>query len=123
MTIPLLCPTCGTTVGVCEASFPPRTQGYDLPDEFPCPGEENHRPLTVTNRSELFGLINRVTANYPETKTSSSVREYVGPKWRPLVWLAIVLGDNNRVLINGKHCYWNFGYGLYGDGALELRST
>lgn len=120
MTIPLRCPGCGEFVGVDEASLENLS---GMASGVACPGKGKHQPPLMTTERKFFGLVERVTVKYPETHTSSSWNEYVGPKRRFYVWIAIMLGDDNSILINGKWCWWDSKLGFYGDGAKEFQSA
>ena len=122
MAIPLHCPGCGELVGVDNCIFAGLHPG-SLIAEIGCPGKGKHQPSVRTTERKLFGLVERVTVKYPETHTSSSWNEYAGPKRPFYVWLAIMLSDDNGIIVNGKWCWWDFKLGFYGDGAKEFQST
>ena len=124
MSISLNCPSCGETVGVDDCLYGFRSKSLLAEtDEIACPGKDKHRPPVRAGKRKFFGLIERVTVTYPETRTCSSWNEYVGPKRPFYVWLAIVLGDADGIVINGKWCWWSAKLGFYGDGASEFQPT
>lgn len=120
MSIPLHCGGCGEFVGVDEASLD-NLSGIAF-GVF-CPGKGKHQPSVRTTERKLCGLVERVTVRYPETRTSSSWNEYVGPRHLFYVWLAIVLGNDGGIIVNGKWCWWDSKLGFYGDGAKEFQSV
>lgn len=120
MSIPLHCPSCRELVGVDDNLFA-KTYRDSLIAEIACHGKGKHQPPVRTIERKLFGLVERVTVKYPETYTSSWWNEYVGPKRRFYVWLAIMLGGNDGIIINGKSCWWDLKLGFYGDGVEEFQ--
>lgn len=122
MAIPLHCPSCGELVGMDEA-FPAGLRPGSSIAKVICPGVGKHTPPTRTSIRRLFGLIERITVLYPETLTRTFLDEYTGPKSTFLLWLAIMCSHGGRIIINGKLCWWDIGYGFCGDGAEEFYSV
>lgn len=109
MSIPLLC-SCGRLIGESSAFFP-------SPDDFiskvPCPG---HHPEPIrTETMAIFGLVKRVRVRYPETGTGSSWDEYIGSRYRFLLWFAIMFSGFG-VLVDHEWVWWEWGYWFFGSG-------
>jgi|GEM_PF-6829704 len=130
MSIPVCCKACGQIIGV---ESPMLTLGralfgdYDSDLDVGCTGEDHH-PEPVRNETKrLFGLINCVRIEYPETGSASSWEEYVGPPIKVLALFAIVFGtkkypngSHKGLTINGKWAWGDFIRGCSGDGWGEL---
>ena len=114
MTVPVVCSQCGTRVGVEKCLF-----GGQIYATSDCPGQGNHKPPEIIVEKGFFGLIERVTSRYPETNTSSVKINFVGPRIKILLWLAIVLTNERGIFVNGKWCSWDSSFGFLG---LEQKS-
>ncbi len=129
MSIPIECKKCGTIVGEIDsfwAMCPDMWQSYSVPDKNPC----SHPKPEITETRKLFGLINHAHTYYPETQTSSSWKEYIGPNSKFWLWFAIVFGSKQYpnggyegVTVNGEWVWWEWKLGFYGDGIAELGKT
>lgn len=116
MSIPLTCKSCGALIGEANGfafGMLEPAIGFD------CPGKGNHQEPVETHTSRAFGLVRQTTTRYPETRTTSSWGEYVGPKKRFFVWLAIIMMGSG-ILINHKWIWWELGTGFFGEGLKEL---
>lgn len=120
MAIPLYCPGCGEVVGVDNSLFIGFHPGSSIA-QIACPGKGNHQSGVRTITRMSLGLVKRVTIKYPETLTKHSWNEYIGPKRRFYVWLAIMLTENG-IMIHGKWCGWSSKLGFFGEGAKEFQS-
>lgn len=109
MSIPLLC-SCGRLIGESNAFFPTEE---DFISKVSCPG--NHPEPTRTEKTLASGLVKRIRVQYPETGTSSSWDEYVGPKYRFLLWIAIMFSGFG-VLVENEWVWWKWGYWFFGEG-------
>lgn len=120
MSVPVGCPKCGKTIG--EINFPVVNIHSEVGfrQRLGSYSECNHPEPTRTESMNFIGLIKQVRIKYPETHTSSSWVEYVGPPSRLLLWLAIMFYGDPGVVINHQWAYWKWNRGLYGDGAQEL---
>jgi len=127
MAIPLFCKDCHEVVGI-ESSMATlarlSTMNLDSVVNVNCMGKENHLEPIRSEKTQLFGLINQITVVYPETETTSSWEEYVGPKRKIHVWFAIVFGTEKYpngsyrgILIDNKWTWWDKKISFYGDGA------
>jgi hypothetical protein len=119
MSMPLYCPGCGELVGVDNYPFA-ALHPHSSIAEIACPGKSKHQPSVRTTERKFFGLVERVTVKYLETRTSSSWNEYVGPRRPFYIWLAIMFGEDKSIVVNGKWCWWDFKHGFHGNGAKEF---
>jgi hypothetical protein len=126
MSIPLVCAKCGESIGVRdEMALMVHGMAGDFGGhvEVGCPGKGKHPPPKVTRAKRLFGLLERVTTEYPETYSSSTHEEYVGPRTRRHVIFAILFGtkrwpngSHDGVFVDGKWVWFDWSRGLYGEG-------
>lgn len=130
MAIPLFCNECLDIIGIeAEEVTLSRLHGdnFDSSVSVKCPGKGNHPKSERFETKRLFGLIEQVIQKYPETQTTSSWEEYVGPPNKFWLWFAIVFGterypsgDYGGVVVNGQWAWWSRKTGFYGDGVKEL---
>jgi len=83
MSMILSCNTCGDTVGAIGAES--KLAGLGLSGKFTgltdvlCPGKGKHRASVKYTRKILFGFVQMVAMEYPETDTVTFWKEYIGP--------------------------------------------
>jgi hypothetical protein len=77
----------------------------------PCPGIEFHKQ-PIWHREDMFGLVRKVVKYYPETMTTSTWHEYIGPEKKLLLLIALWLVPEKRLWHNGK---WIFSHGIRSD--------
>ena len=129
-TISLVCHACGDLIGELDAAAAHRFGAVGKPGhsaDVACPGAGRHAERVTLRRCTFFGLVEVVTTRYPETNTSSSRFQYVGPHRRFLLTLAIVFGGRRRfdgdyepVYLDGKPCSFSWRGGLSGPGLAAL---
>lgn len=114
---PITCSVCGDVVG--EASGV-AWLGGELGTKYfgLCSGKGKHPKPERTEHALFGGLVKEVALSYPETRTISSWREYVGPANRFLLWCAIM--RYGGVTVNRHSVWWEWGTGFLGNGLVEL---
>ncbi|MDP2676294.1 MAG: hypothetical protein Q8O83_01260 [bacterium] len=122
MSKPLICNACSDLIGLIDGAF-----GFDGIIKTQCLGKGNHQKPTKTEKIRFFGLINQISIEYPETFTTSSWGEYIGPPNRFMLWFAVVFGSREYgrcegLIVNGEWAFWDFETGLFGDGVKELKN-
>ena len=115
MSFPIRCIVCGDIVGVSGVCFNPIIN---------CPGAGRHKKPTRTEKTGFFGLLKEILIVYSEVDSHSTWVEYIGPRRKLWLWLAVVFGTHEkRVTVNGKWAWFNWENGLFGDGVAELRNV
>ena len=125
MAIPTQCTQCGEVIGMTERGDP-MTELWLGINSGPC----NHPGPTRTETTRFWGLIKEITLCYPETKDISTWGEYIGPRSKLLLRIAIIFGtkkfqdgSHDGLVFRGKWVHWNSKYGLFGDGVDFLKSN
>lgn len=86
------------------------------PEEY-CHGE-HARPVEFT-RVHCLGLVKEIRILYPETNTEERWSEYIGPRNRLFLWLALQSVPGSLRLDDAPVC-WSARSGFFGSGFQKL---
>ena len=115
MSVPIFCPHCGDVADELDGLELMASGGNVGAYRGDCPGKGKH--AVRESKRCFFGILNEVTIKY-HSMGSSTWYEYVGPRSRFLLWLAILRTDG--VLVNNEWVWWKLKTGFFGDGLKEL---
>ena len=128
MSIEILCSVCNTIVGSDSSAG-----GYEgvysdgtLPEKG-CPGKYGHPEPKRVIESFLKGIIYKVEITYPETKTTTTRLEYVGPCKQSSFRIALIFAKSKdafygSIFVNGKWCSWCKCRGFFGPSAEDVKT-
>ncbi len=108
------CRYCQQVVGVFDECA--RELGQVMKEYYPteyCYGE-HQRPVRFT-RVHCCGLVRDVRMLYPDTNTEERWSEYIGPRNRFLVWLALQSVPGSLLFDDAPLC-WGPRSGFFGSG-------
>lgn len=129
MAVTIDCPDCGELVGIESEKRTLMRISNGVGSEYLkiglrlCPGKGKHMEPTQLTTPFFFGWINWKRTYYPETHTETNFFQYVGPKNKTALWLALMFLEHkgyDDLYVNFKKVWRNKEGKLAGDGLKEL---
>lgn len=122
MSLPIFCSTCGDLVDTAHA-LTGLGSNHRSTIDTPCPGKGNHALLNQVGKA-CFGLLEKVRVSYIGGSATFFNYEYVGPKNRVALALALMYGYSMgiRVFLKKEIITWSMWGGFGGKGFENFRT-